>query len=233
MTPTPSIAIIDYGAGNLHSVAKAFDKIGYPGGVTADPAAIAAADAVVLPGVGAARDTVDGLAARGLTRTVHDAIDAGKPFFGVCIGLQVLFDRSEEEDAECLGILPGTVRLLPPGRKTPHMGWNQVQTPAPHPLFEGIPNGSNFYFVHSYYADPIIPEKTQQDTYDFARTGWVLNGVIATTEYEGFSFASVLGRDRIVATQFHPEKSGANGLRIYRNFVERMVLPHARGGAGS
>ena len=224
MTPTPSIAIIDYGAGNLHSVAKAFDKIGYPGSVTADPAVIAAADAVVLPGVGAARDTVDGLAARGLTQTVHDAIDAGKPFFGVCIGLQVLFDRSEEEDAECLGILPGTVRRLPPGPKVPHMGWNQVRATGPHPLLDGIPDGSNFYFVHSYYADPAAS----------GANGRGAARVIAATDYDvDCSFASVLGRDRIVATQFHPEKSGANGLRIYRNFVERMVLPHARGGAGS
>ena len=221
MTPTPSIAIIDYGAGNLHSVAKAFDKIGYPGSVTADPAVIAAADAVVLPGVGAARDTVDGLAARGLTQAVHDAIDAGKPFFGVCIGLQVLFDRSEEEDAECLGILPGTVRRLPPGPKVPHMGWNQVRTTGPHPLFEGIPDGSNFYFVHSYYAAPAP-----------ASNGRAEACVIAATDYDvGCSFASVLGRDRLVATQFHPEKSGANGLRLYRNFVEWMVLPQMPGDA--
>ena len=193
MTPTPSIAIIDYGAGNLHSVAKAFDKIGYPGSVTADPAAIAAADAVVLPGVGAARDTVDGLAARGLTQTVHDAIDAGKPFFGVCIGLQVLFDRSEEEDAECLGILPGTVRRLPPGPKVPHMGWNQVRATGPHPLLDGIPDGSNFYFVHSYYAEPADYKPTMQDTCDFVRTG--RTRVVATTEYDAdCSFASVLGR---------------------------------------
>ena len=216
MTRAPSIAIIDYGAGNLHSVAKAFDKIGYPGRVTADAAVIAAADAVVLPGVGAAQDTVDGLAARGLTQVVRDAVASGKPFFGVCIGLQVLFDRSEEEDAECLGILPGTVRRLPPGPKVPHMGWNQVRATGPHPLLEGIPDGSNFYFVHSYYADPAA----------FGSNGRAEARVIASTDYDvDCSFASVLGRDRLVATQFHPEKSGANGLRIYRNFVERMVLP--------
>ena len=216
MTRAPSIAIIDYGAGNLHSVAKAFDKIGYPGSVTVDPAVIAAADAVVLPGVGAAQDTVDGLAARGLTQPVRDAVDSGKPFFGVCIGLQVLFDRSEEEDAECLGILPGTVRRLPPGPKVPHMGWNQVRATGPHPLLEGIPDGSNFYFVHSYYADPAAS----------GSNGRAEARVIAATDYDvDCTFASVLGRDRLVATQFHPEKSGANGLRIYRNFVERMVLP--------
>ena len=207
MARTPAIAIIDYGAGNLHSVAKAFDKIGCPASVTADAGLIAKADAVILPGVGAALDTVNGLAARGLTQPIRDAIAAGKPFFGVCIGLQVLFERTEEEDAECLGILPGRVRRLPAGPKVPHMGWNQVCARSAHPLLEGIPDASNFYFVHSYYADP-----------------GPSTDIVGTTEY-GISFPSVLSRDNLVATQFHPEKSGGIGLRIYANFVERLVVP--------
>ncbi len=200
-----AIAVIDYGAGNLHSVAKAFDKIGYPACVTADPISISEADAVVLPGVGAALDTVNGLTARDLTTPIRETLARGKPFLGVCIGLQVLFERTEEEDVECLGLLAGRVRRLPSGQKVPHMGWNQVLSQGPHPLLAEIPDGSNFYFVHSYFADP--GQETE---------------VIATTDY-GIRFPSVVAKQNLVATQFHPEKSGALGLQIYRNFVERIV----------
>ncbi len=205
MNAAPKIAIINYGAGNLRSVEKAFEKIGHPSLVTADAQAIAAADAVVLPGVGAARDTVDGLASRRLVDVIARTIARGTPFFGVCIGMQVLFHRSEEGHADCLGALAGMVRRLPPGQKVPHMGWNQVEFAVAHPLFSGIPNKSNFYFVHSYYADP-------QDAAVVA--GW--------TDY-GIRFCSVAARNSLVATQFHPEKSGPVGLQIYANFVREVV----------
>ncbi|MSQ25003.1 MAG: imidazole glycerol phosphate synthase subunit HisH [Dehalococcoidia bacterium] len=205
MHATPKIAIINYGAGNLRSVEKAFEKIGHPALVTADAQVVAAADAVVLPGVGAARGTVDGLAARRLVDVIARTIARGTPFFGVCIGMQVLFQRSEEGHADCLGTLAGTVRKLPPGQKVPHMGWNQVEFAGSHPLFSGIPNRSNFYFVHSYYADP-------QDAAIVA--GW--------TDY-GIRFCSVAARGSLVATQFHPEKSGGVGLQIYANFVREVV----------
>lgn len=205
MNAAPKIAIINYGAGNLRSVEKAFEKIGHPAQVTADAQAIAAADAVVLPGVGAAQDTVDGLAARRLVDVVAQTIARGTPFFGVCIGMQVLFQRSEEGHADCLGALAGTVRRLPSGQKVPHMGWNQVEFAIGNPLFSGIPAASNFYFVHSYYADP-------QDSAIVA--GW--------TEY-GIRFCSVATRGNLVATQFHPEKSGTVGLQVYANFVREVV----------
>jgi glutamine amidotransferase len=201
----PRIAIIDYGAGNLRSVAKAFDKIGYPAEVTAEPDAVLAADAVVLPGVGAAGDTMTSLTAEGLVDAIHDVIVHGRPFFGVCIGLQVLFESSEEGGAECLGILRGQVRRLPATVKVPHIGWNQVDLLSRHPLFEGIENGSNFYFVHSYYGDPANADM-----------------VVGQTDY-GIAFPSVIARGNLVATQFHPEKSGELGLKIYDNFVKLLV----------
>ncbi len=205
----PRIAIIDFGAGNLRSVAKAFEKIGYPAEVTADPHVVAAADAVVLPGVGAAGDTMHSLTAEGLVDTINDVIARGRPFFGVCIGLQVLFESSDEGKAECLGILRGRVRRLPPTVKVPHIGWNQVDLVSRHPLFEGIEDGSNFYFVHSYYGDP-------EDA----------GAVVGQTDY-GTTFASVIARGNLIATQFHPEKSGELGLKVYDNFVKLLVRASA------
>lgn len=201
----PRIAIIDYGAGNLRSVAKAFEKLGFPPRVTADPKEVAAADAVVLPGVGAAGDSMNNLAARGMTDAVKNAIANDKPFFGVCLGLQLLLETSEEGGVVCLGALPGTVRLLPAGVKVPHIGWNQVRLTRPHPLFWGIEGEQYFYFVHSFYADPAKPE--------------LIAGV---TDY-AIPFCSVVTKGNLVATQFHPEKSGTLGLQLYDNFVRHIV----------
>ncbi|MCS7001584.1 MAG: imidazole glycerol phosphate synthase subunit HisH [Dehalococcoidia bacterium] len=195
------IAVVNYGAGNLHSVVKALEAVGAPLEVTEDPRCVDEADAVILPGVGAAADTMRGLARSGLVEPLQRAAREGKPFLGVCIGLQVLLTASDENGgAPCLDIVPGRVRRLPPERKAPHMGWNQVWLTRPHPLFDGIPDGSFFYFVHSYYADPIDPSV-----------------VLGRTDY-GVTFCSVIARDHLVATQFHPEKSGALGLRLYENF---------------
>ena len=200
------IAIIDYGAGNLRSVQKAFQHLGHPAELVTDPDALAAAAAVVFPGQGAAPQAMRNLAVSGMDRAILRAVESGKPFFGVCLGLQLLLRYSEEEATPCLGVAPGATRRLPGGLKLPHIGWNNVRLRRPHPLFEGVSDGAHFYFVHSYYGAPSDPD-------------WTL----ATTEY-GVDFPSVLAKDNVVATQFHPEKSGPDGLRLYDNFVKRFVL---------
>lgn len=194
--------VIDYGAGNLRSVARAIAHVHEAPNVTADPADIAAAGALVLPGVGAAADTMANLRSRGLVTPILDYIAAGRPFLGVCMGLQALLEWSEEGGEECLGVLPGKVRKFSPeGRKVPHMGWNTVEWVRDHPFIEGVPSGSAFYFVHSFYPEVSDPGLA-----------------LGLTEY-GVEFASVVARDNVVATQFHPEKSGDHGLLLYRNFV--------------
>lgn len=200
-TDLAMIAIIDYGAGNIRSVEKAFERLGYRAVITQAVDQILEAKAVVLPGQGAAGDTMSSLQALGLAEPIRAVVDGGKPFFGVCVGLQILFTGSEEGGwQECFGLIPGVVRRLPPGLKIPHMGWNQVRQKRAHPIFEGIPNDANFYFVHSYYA---LPESKSV--------------VAGETDY-GISFCSMVIQDNLVATQFHPEKSGEVGLRMYDNF---------------
>jgi glutamine amidotransferase len=200
------ITIIDYGAGNLRSVVNAVGRLGYESNVTADPAEVLKARAVILPGVGAAADTMTNLRQQGLDEPIRRVIAEGKPFLGVCIGMQVLFSDTEEGGShQCLGIVPGTVRKFPAGLKVPHMGWNQLKQKIAHPVFEGIADGADFYFVHSYYVEP---EDRRM--------------VAGETEY-GLPFCSVVARDNLVATQFHPEKSGEVGLKVYDNFI-RMAL---------
>ena len=200
------IAIVDYKAGNLTSVRLAFDAIAVEAVPTADPAVLARADRIVFPGVGAAASAMANLRATGLIDTLRARIAAGVPFLGICLGTQILFDRSEEDGGvDALGVLPGTVRKFTPSDpacKIPHMGWNQVRAARPHPLLEGVPDGSDFYFVHSYYPDPA-------DRGD----------VIGTTDYAGIVFASMIGRGNVAATQFHVEKSGKTGLHVLRNFA--------------
>ena len=197
------VVILDYDAGNLRSVAKAVERAGERPLVTSDPTALDDAEAVILPGVGAAADTIANLRRYGLDGPVKRYIASGRPFLGVCMGLQALLTGSEEDGWQaCLDVVPGKVRRFPRGLTVPHMGWNQVDLRVEHPVFAGIPSGSFFYFVHSYYCEP------SDDS-----------AVVATTEYGG-PFPSVLGRDRWIATQFHPEKSGECGLRLYRNFLE-------------
>ena len=198
-----NLVVIDYGAGNLRSVAKAFASLGQEPTVTSSPSALSRADAVVLPGVGAAGDTMRSLERLGLIEPIRRYVASGRPFFGVCLGMQVLFSTSEEGGEQpCLGLVPGRVRRLPPGLKVPHMGWNQVRQLRRHPLYADIADESYFYFVHSYYCEP-------EDA----------SVAIGETLY-GVPFCSVLARDNIVATQFHPEKSADVGLRLYRNFLE-------------
>jgi glutamine amidotransferase len=209
-----TIAIIDYGMGNLRSVQKAFEKVGHPAVVTCDPAVVAKAGKVVLPGVGAFEDAMAELRNRNLVRPVLAAIDSGKPFLGICLGLQMLFDVSYENGRhEGLGVLRGrVVRFdLPLGFSVPHMGWNQVDFARRPPVLKGMDPGTYFYFVHSYY---VVPEDAQ---------------VVATTTDYGLPFCSMIWRDNLFACQFHPEKSQADGLRLYRNFAElNQVTVHGR-----
>jgi glutamine amidotransferase len=196
------IIIVDYGAGNLRSVVRAAAHLGYDAQISSSPRDVAAADVVIVPGVGAAADTMSNLRRRGLVEPIRDFIAGGRPFLGICMGLQALFTVSEEGGRhECLNVLPGRVRRLPSGLKVPHMGWNQVRQRRPHPIFEGIPDDAYFYFVHSYYPDP-----DDGDT------------VIGETDY-GVTFPSVVAKGKMIATQFHPEKSGDIGLLFYRNFL--------------
>ncbi|MEX1021645.1 MAG: imidazole glycerol phosphate synthase subunit HisH [Dehalococcoidia bacterium] len=197
------VVIVDYGAGNLRSVARAVAYAGVEARVSAVPADVAQAKALIVPGVGAAEDTMSNLRRAGLVEPIQDYIASGRPFLGVCMGQQALFEMSEEGGAhECLGVLPGRIVRFPRGMTVPHMGWNTVEMRDDHPVFEGIPDGSFFYFVHSYHPAPS----------DDAT-------VLGETDYEGVRFPSVVGRENVVATQFHPEKSGRAGLRLYANFL--------------
>lgn len=202
---TKTAVIVDYGAGNLRSVARAVERAGCSACVTSDPGVVRGASALIVPGVGAAADTMRNLRERGLVEAVREFVESGRPFLGICMGMQALLSVSEEGgEHECLGLIPGRVRRLPSGLKVPHMGWNRVRQRRPHPVFAGIPDGSFFYFVHSYYPDP-------EDA----------DAVVGETEY-GVTFASVVARDNVVATQFHPEKSDEAGLRLYRNFLSGL-----------
>ena len=201
------IAIINYGAGNLGSVVNALVKLGYRPTVTNAVSELLKADAVFLPGVGAAGDTMRNLESSGMAEAVKKLVSLGRPLFAICIGLQVLLSATEEGgEYKCLDIIPGRVKKLPDGLKIPHMGWNQVRQIKTHPIFTNIADNTNFYFVHSYYAQP-------QDSQ-------VVAGV---TEY-GIEFCSMVIRDNLFATQFHPEKSGEAGLTMYANFLN-IVCP--------
>jgi len=196
------IAILDYGAGNLRSVAKALETVGANPVITDDPSVLSDAAGLVVPGQGSAVDAMKNLNRLGLAEPVREYVRSGRPFLGVCLGEQVIFDASEEGDGvRCLGLLCGTVRRLPAGQKVPHMGWNSVRIRTPHPLLDGVPTDTYFYFVHSYYVDPTDPET-----------------VVGETDY-GVTFASIVAQDNVFAVQFHPEKSSDLGLQIYRNFA--------------
>lgn len=201
-----SVIILDYGAGNLRSVLRAVEFVGFRGEIADTPAALDRAPAVILPGVGAAADTMRSLAERHLVEPITEYIRADRPFLGVCMGMQALMTVSEEGGLHpCLDVLPGRVVRLPAGQKVPHMGWNAVRAVRSSALLAGIPDESHFYFVHSYHCVLDDP-----------------SGILATTDY-GVTFPAIVERGRVVATQFHPEKSGAHGLQLYRNFLHRAL----------
>lgn len=202
------IGIVDYRAGNLTSVARALHALDIPCEVTGDPEVLDRAERIIFPGVGAAGEAMANLRASGLDERIRRWVREGRPVLGICLGTQVIFERSEEDGGTpCLGILPGTVRRFPEGLrengdllKVPHMGWNSVAFRGNHPVFAGLPPEAEFYFVHSYYPDP-----AEKDL------------VVGETRY-GISFGAAVARRNLVAVQFHPEKSGRPGLMILANF---------------
>jgi glutamine amidotransferase len=200
----PTIAVLDYGMGNLHSVARAIEKVGGSAMVTAECTEVDGADALVIPGVGAFGACVRALAERGLDRAIRDFVATGRPVFGVCLGMHVLFKESDEGPEEGLSIVAGRSRKLPPDVKVPHMGWNTVEWSGSHPYIDGIPDGTRFYFVHSYAPD-------------------VIEGTTVGITEHGRRFSSVVAHDNVFATQFHPEKSADAGLRIYASFVKAVA----------
>ena len=203
------IAIIDYGMGNLRSVQKGFEKVGAEAVVTADPAAVLEAERVVLPGVGAFRDCMRNLEQAGFVEPILKVIDDGRPFLGICVGMQLLLTDSVEFGLyQGLDVIPGHVLRFPDGMteagaklKVPHMGWNQLEIKQPAPIFSGVADGSNVYFVHSYYT---VPDDSS---------------VVAATSSYGIEFCAAIRKDNIVATQFHPEKSQTIGLQMLKNFA--------------
>lgn len=204
------IAIIDYNAGNMTSVKLACETLGVGTRITSETEQILAADHVIFPGVGAARSAMENLSEFGLVDAIRQAANSGKPFLGICLGTQIILEYSEENDGtDCLGLIPGNVKMFSPSSpydKIPQMGWNSVSFKTAHPVLEGIEDSSEFYFVHSYYPAP-----TYSDC------------VLGTTDYADVDFASILGRDNIIATQFHPEKSGRVGLKLLENFCNWKI----------
>ena len=202
------ISIIDYDAGNLTSVARALTYLGFTCKVTSDSAEIERSERIIFPGVGAAGSAMQSLKRLGLDNIIASQFRKGKPVLGICLGTQIIMGHSDENQVACLGLIDGSVRVFPSNiqsergdrLKIPHMGWNSIHIQNRHPLLEGVDAAAEFYFVHSYYPDPADPAD-----------------IIATTRY-GISFASVMGFKNLVATQFHPEKSGKPGLTILKNF---------------
>lgn len=203
----PKLAVIDYGMGNLRSVVRAWEHVGADAFLVADPSQIGAADALIFPGQGAIVDTMRLLKQTGFDNSIRDWVAADRPFFGICLGLQALFEHSEEGDTDALGIFKGSVKrfVIDPSLKIPHMGWNTVSFDAGAPLTEGLTSGEDqFYFVHSYHIEPQDPGLA-----------------LFRTDYGG-QFVSGIRSGNCYATQFHPEKSQAKGLHLYRNFLRSL-----------
>ena len=196
------IVVVDYGMGNLRSVQKAFEFLGHAAVVTGDPGAVAEATHLVLPGDAAFGDAMQNIANLGWEEAIHAHVRAGKPFLGICVGLQLMFEHSEERGQHRgLGLLPGRVRRFPPVERVPQIGWNQIAIQRPAKIVDGVPEGSFFYFVHSFY---VAAERTED--------------CVATTEY-GLHYTSIAERDNMIGVQFHPEKSQQVGLRMLQNFA--------------
>jgi glutamine amidotransferase len=197
------VAVADYGAGNLVSIDQALTAVGTDVVIAREPAALRGADGLIVPGVGAAAPAMERLTAAGLVEPIRDWIAAGRPYLGICLGLQLLFEGSDEDGAETFGILPGRTVRLRDAPTLPHIGWNQVERRHDHPLFAGIADGADFYFVHSY-AGEIGPSRPE--------------AILAETTH-GRRFTSAVALDNVVGVQFHPERSGDDGLRLLGNFA--------------
>ena len=198
------IVIIDYDAGNLRSVQRACEKVGIMSEVSSDPERVLSAEKIIFPGVGSAESAVETLKKRGLDNAIVDFFQAGKPILGICLGLQILLDHTEEGNKKCLGMVSGACerfKFSDRSLKIPHIGWNDIQINFKHPVIEKIKDGDQFYFVHSYYAKLVHEEE-----------------IVSYTEYGNMKFCSVLAKDNLFATQFHLEKSGELGLKILKSF---------------
>ncbi len=204
MTARPVVAVVDYGAGNMVSIDQALTTVGAEVRVVRDGEAMRGADALVVPGVGAAAPAMARLERRGLVDPIRAWLAADRPFLGICLGLQLLFETSDEDGAATLGVLPGRTVRLEDAPTLPHIGWNQVERSREHALFDGIADGADFYFVHSYAGEPAGGEGSDE--------------VLASTEH-GRRFVSAVARGPLLGVQFHPERSGADGLRLLTNFV--------------
>jgi glutamine amidotransferase len=204
MSSTPRIAVVDYGAGNLVSIEQALTAVGVNVAIVEDGEALIGCDAVIVPGVGAAAPAMDRLERRGLTEPLQAWLAADRPFLGICLGLQLLFETSEEDGARTLGALRGVTTRLVDAPTLPHIGWNQVERRREHPLFDGIADGADFYFVHSYAGAPAVGD----------------DAVTVASTTHGGTFVSAIARGRILGVQFHPERSGTDGLRVLANFVD-------------
>lgn len=207
MSRRPLIAVVDYGAGNLVSIDQALTTVGADVRIARDGEALRGADAVVVPGVGAAAPAMARLDRRGLTKPIRAWLAADRPFLGICLGLQLLFEGSDEDGATTLGVLAGRTVRLEDAPTLPHIGWNQVERTRDHPLFDSIDDGADFYFVHSYVGALSVQTRSADQV------------VLARTTH-GRSFTSAVGRGSLLGVQFHPERSGQDGLRLLRNFVE-------------
>ncbi len=206
MTRPLRVAVVDYGAGNLVSISRALETVGAVATIVRDPAALSSADALVVPGVGAAAPAMARLERYGLAAPIRAWVETGKPFLGICLGLQLLYDGSDEDGAETLGLLAGRTVALADAPTLPHIGWNQVRRRGEHPLLAGVPDGADLYFVHSFVVAPTDPAT-----------------IVAETEH-GSSFPSVVACGNVLGVQFHPERSGTDGLRILANFVAWAAL---------
>ena len=203
--PPPRFAVVDYGAGNLVSIDQALTRVGAAVTIAHDPSGLAGADALIVPGVGAAAPAMDRLAAAGLVEPIRAWIATGRPYLGICLGLQLLFEGSDEDGAVTLGVIAGRTTRLEDAPTLPHIGWNQVERVRDHPVFAGIPPDADFYFVHSYAGSPGGPDA---DATTLARTS------------HGAPFVSAIARANVLGVQFHPERSGTDGLRLLANVVE-------------
>ncbi len=212
MSPSPLVAVVDYGAGNLVSIEQALLAVGARVVVARDASGVAAADALIVPGVGAPAPAMERLVNQGLVEPIRRWIAEDRPYLGICLGLQLLFEGSDEDGAVTLGILPGRTVRLADAPTLPHIGWNQVERTRRHPLFEGIADAADFYFVHSYAG--AVAEDARAD-------------VLAETTH-GRPFVSAVARDNLLGVQFHPERSGTDGLMLLGNFVALVQADAAR-----